>query len=189
MKSRPSGMRQVVLLGLVFLVPLALATWLYYGGRAFAPSARTNTGTLLEPIVNLRQVLPNSQAATLSEEHWLVLYLDEGPCGAACEDALYVMRQTRLMLGREMTRVRRVFLHGEYPPDRVFIQREHPGLTTTRDGELARLLEERRPAELPPGGFYLVDPLGNLVMYFPPDIVPGDMVDDIEHLLEISHIG
>jgi hypothetical protein len=43
--------------------------------------------------------------------------------------------------------------------------------------------------DLPAGGYYLVDPLGNLVMYFRPDLDPSDMVDDIKHLLRLSRIG
>jgi hypothetical protein len=34
-----------------------------------------------------------------------------------------------------------------------------------------------------------VDPLGNLVMYFPPDLDLRDMVEDIQHLLDLSRIG
>jgi len=34
-----------------------------------------------------------------------------------------------------------------------------------------------------------MDPLGNLVMYFVPDVDPSDMVGDIKHLLKLSRIG
>jgi hypothetical protein len=50
-------------------------------------------------------------------------------------------------------------------------------------------LEQKRPKEQRPGGCYLIDPLGNLVMYFPPDLDPKEMVGDIKHLLRLSHIG
>ena len=93
------------------------------------------------------------------------------------------------MLGREMDRVIRVFLHGAAGPDRVFLAAEHPGLVTIEDASLAGLLDNKRPADLPAGGYYLVDPLGNLVLYFGPDIDPSDMVDDIKHLLKLSRIG
>ena len=46
-----------------------------------------------------------------------------------------------------------------------------------------------KPTELPAGGYYLIDPLGNLVMYFRPDMNPSDMVDDIKRLLRLSRIG
>ena len=55
--------------------------------------------------------------------------------------------------------------------------------------DLSGLLTTKRPAELPDGGYYLVDPLGNLVMYFRPDMDPSEMVDDIKRLLKLSRIG
>jgi hypothetical protein len=93
------------------------------------------------------------------------------------------------MLGKEMDRVERVFLHGGSPPDTVFLAAEHPGLITIEDSALDALLNNKRPMELPAGGYYLIDPLGNLVMYFRPDLDPAKMVDDIKHLLRNSRIG
>jgi cytochrome oxidase Cu insertion factor (SCO1/SenC/PrrC family) len=36
---------------------------------------------------------------------------------------------------------------------------------------------------------YLVDPLGNLLMSYPPDAPPRALLDDLERLLKLSHIG
>lgn len=184
-----SGMRQVALIGLVFALPLTVAAWLYYSDSRLAPAGRTNHGTLLEPMVNLGDALPSSTIARVSGDHWLLIYANEGPCLTECEDALFTLRQSRLMLGPDMSRLQRVFLHGQFPPDTVLIEDEHPGLITIEDEQLGELLDARRPRELSPGGYFLVDPLGNLMMYFPPEIVPGDMVDDLEHLLDLSRIG
>jgi hypothetical protein len=88
-----------------------------------------------------------------------------------------------------MDRVARVFLHGQTPPDTVFLAEEHPGLITIEDSGLAGLLNSRRPADVPAGGYFLIDPHGNLVMYFRPDLGPAETVDDIKHLLRLSRIG
>jgi len=93
------------------------------------------------------------------------------------------------MLGKEMERLKRVFLHGESPPDTVFLADQHAGLVSARDDALKTLLDDNRPAGRAAGGYYLVDPLGNLVMYFRPDIDPAEMVEDIERLLKLSRIG
>jgi hypothetical protein len=118
-----------------------------------------------------------------------MLYVNEAMCEEPCREALYRQRQLRLMLGKEMDRIVRVFLHGDSVPDTVFIEGEHPGLRTIRDKDLGALLNEKRPEQLMPGGIYLIDPLANLVMYFPPDLNPGDVVDDVKHLLKLSQIG
>lgn len=187
--QRKSGRFQLVLVALVFFGPLLVAAWLYYGGYLAGSGERTNHGALLEPIINLGVTIPGSELHRYNEDHWLLLYATDGECGDDCRGALYTTRQSRTMLGREMERVVRVFLHGPAAPDRVFVDAEHQGLVTLEDASLSVLLEKKRPAELPAGGFYLVDPLGNLVMYFRPDIEPSDMVDDIKHLLRLSRIG
>jgi hypothetical protein len=93
------------------------------------------------------------------------------------------------MLGKEMDRLIRVFLHGESSPDTVFLADEHAGLVAVRDERVSALLKNKKPAELSAGGYFLMDPLGNLVMYFEPTIDPSDMVIDIKRLLKLSRIG
>jgi len=93
------------------------------------------------------------------------------------------------MLGKEMGRLLRVFLHGESSPDTVMLADKHAGLIALRDDRLLALLQNKKPEVLAAGGYFLMDPLGNLVMYFEPGINPGDMVADIKHLLKLSRIG
>lgn len=180
---------QLLLIALVFIGPLVLAAWLYFGGRALQPEGRTNHGELLEPIVSIRDAAPGSPLHEHNDGRWLLIYLNESVCDAACEYSLYTLRQSRLMLGKEMDRLGRVFLHGESLPDTVFLADEHEGLVALSDSRVIALLHDKRPAALSAGGYYLVDPLGNLVMYFSPETEPGDMVEDIKRLLKFSRIG
>lgn len=183
------GRLQLFLIAAVFLGPLVIAALLYFQESPLQPAGRTNHGALLEPIIDVSDRLSDSPAADRYDGSWLLLYTNQSPCDDCCRDALYRLRQSRLMLGKEMGRVQRVFLHGDTTPDTVFVTEEHAGLITAEDSSLARLLDNKRPAELPAGGYFLIDPLGNLVMYFRPDIDPADMVDDIKHLLRLSRIG
>lgn len=179
---------QMLLIASVFFGPLAVATWMYYGG-GLQPAGRTNHGALLEPIVNIADEIPESELTKLSDSYWVLLYSDDEECGTRCQDALYTIRQSRKMLGKEMDRLKRVFLHGDSSPDTVFLAAEHAGLITLRDHDVSLLLNNKRPAALAAGGYFLVDPLGNLVMYFEPEVDPSDMVEDIKRLLKLSQIG
>lgn len=183
------GRLQLALIALAFFGPLVLAAWLYFGGQGLQPRSRTNHGALLQPIVNVTEVLPDTAIAAHVGTSWLLIYVNEGDCDDACGQALYTLRQSRLMLGNDMDRLERVFLHGESAPDTVFLADEHAGLITLKDGSLTELLENKKPADLAAGGYFLIDPLGNLVMYFRPGLDPGEMVEDIEHLLKLSRIG
>jgi len=187
--KRRSARLHLALIATVFFGPLLLAAWLYYGGYFAESLNRSNNGALLEPIINLGDELPGSGLHIHNDDRWLLLYADDQSCADDCRDALYTIRQSRKMLGKEMGRVGQVFLHGATPPDTVFLAAEHPGLITIEDASLSSLLDNKRPEEQPAGGYYLIDPLGNLVLYFQPDIDPSDMVGDIKHLLKLSRIG
>ena len=182
------GPLQIAIIALVFFGPLIFASWMYTSGR-LQPTARTNHGELLTPVVNLAETLADSLLLSATDAPWRLVYTNEADCGDSCLEALYRLRQIRLMLGKDMDRVGRVFLHGDSPPDKVFLDEQHRGLITITDKALGELLEERRPKEVPPGGIFLVDPLDNLIMYFSPAVPPGDMADDLKHLLELSRIG
>ena len=177
------------MLAAIFFGPLLVAAIMYFKGEELQPEGRVNQGALLEPIVAISDAVPGSAILAPNEGHWLLVYNNAGTCEVACRDALFTIRQSRLMLGREMDRVKRVFLHGEIAPDTVFLAEEHQGLITLRDDPLAGLLEGTRPGNLAAGGYFLVDPLSNVVLYFPPDIDPANMVDDIKRLLKLSRIG
>jgi len=179
---------QMLLIASVFFGPLAVATWMYYSG-GLQPAGRTNHGALLEPIVNITDAIPESEISKQGDGYWVLLYSDSEECTARCQDALYTVRQSRKMLGKEMDRLKRVFLHGETSPDTVLLAAEHAGLITLRDHDLSLLLKNKKPATLAAGGYFLLDPLGNLVMYFGPEIDPSDMVEDIMRLLKLSQIG
>ena len=153
------------------------------------PEGSTYLGEWLEHIVAIRDRLPDSPLLQETEEHWVLLYANEQACDERCRESLYSLRQTRLMIGREMDRVKRVFLHGAEPPDTVFIEAEHKGLAVIRDEELSGLLRDKKPQQLAPGGLYLIDPLSNVVLYFSPDVDPQDVVSDIKRLLKLSRIG
>ena len=187
--SKPRGQLQLLLIAAIFLGPLLLAAWLYYDGQSLQPEGRVNHGVLLEPIQNIGEAVPGNALAERPEAHWLLIYVNTDTCGEDCRFGLYTIRQIRLMLGREMERVERVFLHGEAPLDTLFIEAEHEGLVTLGETSLAGYLESRLPEATPGNGYYLVDPLGNLVLYFPPGTTPRDMVSDIKRLLRLSRIG
>ncbi len=187
-KSTTWARVQMLLIASVFFGPLAVAAWMYYGGH-FQPQGKTNHGALLEPIVSVADAVPESAIVEIGDGYWLLVYANSAECLDACKSALYTLRQSRKMLGKEMDRLKRVFLHGESAPDTVFLADEHAGLITLQNDPSVELLNNKQPAELLAGGFFLVDPLGNLVMYFQPDINPSDMVEDIKHLLKFSRIG
>lgn len=186
-RTRGPARLQLLIIAVLFLGPLMLAALMYYGGLDLRPSGRSNHGLLLQPVMPLADDYPELQE--LSDRQWLLIYSHAEACDDECREALYTLRQSRLMLGNDMNRLARLFLHGNTPPDTVFLDEQHQGLRTLNNESLAQDLWSALPQDVPSNGFFLLDPLGNLVMYFGPDLGPREMVDDIKHLLDLSHIG
>ncbi|HKR37675.1 MAG TPA: hypothetical protein VJT10_22720 [Steroidobacteraceae bacterium] len=199
--TAPVGRRsraQVWIVVALFFAPLALAFLLYYGGSGWRPPGSTNHGELISPARPLPSVaLPTPGGATLAAEtwhgKWTLLYVGDGRCDGRCRAALVLMRQTRLALNKDMTRVQRIFLATGNCCDRAYLDAEHPGLTLAlADNDAGATLLAAFPDAGPAtdGSIYVVDPLGNLMMRHPPEPPPAEgLLEDLRKLLKLSHIG
>ena len=103
------------------------------------------------------------------------------------------MRQTRLALNADMTRVQRIFLATGNCCDRAYLDAEHPGLVVAlADNDAGATLLAAFPDAQSgtDGSIYVVDPLGNLMMRHAPAAPPAKgLLEDLRKLLKLSHIG
>ena len=198
---RARNLRTLAALASLFLLPLALAFFTYYG-TDWRPSGHLNHGQLISPVrplpavalprVSLETSTPGAPppAAIPFRSHWSLVYVGGGDCDAACREALYVMRQTRLGLNNDMTRVARVFLVSRQCCDRAFLAREHAGLQVLDAGApAAENLLALFPARDREHTLFVVDPLGNLMMSYDARGNPRGLLEDLQKLLRLSHIG
>jgi hypothetical protein len=124
-----------------------------------------------------------------------MVYVGDGLCDDRCREALYLTRQSRIALNKDMDRVQRVFLVTGRCCDRGFLAQEHPDLIVARvdDDASAALLEPFPTYGSVPladaGRIYLVDPLGNLLMSYAPTAPDKALLTDVKKLLRLSHIG
>lgn len=198
MTLRPNR-RQIWLLVGMFFAPLAAAFVLYYGVEGWRPHGSTNNGDLVEPRPLPRVALPTAQGSTADADFlhgkWTLVYVGDGGCDARCREALVLMRQTRLSLNDDMSRVQRVFLVTANCCDLAYLNREHNGVITVRaEGQDAAALLKEFPqygatAVAQAGRIYIVDPLGNLMMSYSPQARPKGLLEDLKKLLRLSHIG
>lgn len=202
---RARNLRTLAVLAALFLAPLVLAFFTYYG-TGWRPSAHVNHGRLFTPAAPLPDVAlqridlddrtmagaaaGSSAVSPVFRVHWSLVYVGDGSCGAPCREALYVMRQARLALNTDMTRVERVFLVVGGRCDRDFLAREHGGLQVLdASAPQALRLIARFPAEGREHTLFVVDPLGNLVMSYDARNDPRGLLQDLQKLLRLSHIG
>jgi len=177
----------LLLLAALFLGPLSLSFALYYGWH-WRPAGQTNHGTLIQP----PQSLPTTGSAAVLRGKWSLVYVGAGDCNADCRATLYFMRQTYLGLAQLMPRAQQVFLVTSSCCDDAYLEREDPALITVNldspgDSQVAALLA-LFPADRATTVF-IVDPKGNLMMRYDAHAVPKGLHEDLQKLLNLSHIG
>jgi cytochrome oxidase Cu insertion factor (SCO1/SenC/PrrC family) len=194
------GRRRLLALAALFFVPLAVAFWMYYAPGGWRPSGDASKGDLIDPARPLPELaVPTMDGPPTGGEflrgRWTMLYVGDGLCDDRCRKALYLTRQTRIALNKDMDRVQRVFLVTDRCCDRAFLAQEHPDLVVARvdDAASARLLEPFPSYDgvsvAAAGRIYLVDPLGNLLMSYAPAAPGKALLTDVKKLLRLSHIG
>ena len=188
---------QLVALAMVFAGPLALAFALYYSGH-FSPAGHLNSGVLVEP----PRPLPAVAAAVPGGGHlgpgflrhkWSLVVLGRSACATHCQQALAATLVVERALFQDAARMQRVLLLDAPCCEST---RHTAGVTLVTavldDPDGRRLLEAFALAGVPAaeeGRVYLVDPLGNLMMSYPPGTEPRALLQDLEKLLRLSRIG
>mgnify|MGYP002737467666 FL=1 len=194
------GRRQLLLLAALFFVPLAIAFWMYYGPTGWRPSGDASKGDLIDPARPLTALALTTADGTQTQPDflrgkWSMVYVGDGLCDDRCRKALYLTRQSRIALNKDMDRVQRVFLVTGRCCDRGFLAQEHPDLVVARvdDDASAALLEPFPTYGGVPladaGRIFIVDPLGNLLMSYTPTAPDKALLTDMKKLLRLSHIG
>jgi cytochrome oxidase Cu insertion factor (SCO1/SenC/PrrC family) len=194
--STPSAARparaaqlQILLVVAVFALPVIASCIAYYG---FRPSRTMNYGELMTtaPVADPPLVTTAKRPFRLSglRGKWVLLHVDAAACPETCERKLYTLRQVRLAVGRDQERVERVFLIDGpgMPPTRLASEYAGTHFVQAEGSALVRTLPATRSVR---DHLYLIDPLGNLVLRYPPSPDPRRMLKDLERLLKVSTIG
>ena len=187
MKSPP---RTLLLVLALLLLPFATAAGLYALG--WHPQQPANQGELLAPPRALPalsgidgQALPPSAFAG----QWHIVVAGSGPCDAACTQWLTHTRQVHVALYQQMPRVHRAWLSA--PPGLASrfapLQRMQPDLRAFVATDAAA----RQAFDLDQAGYrvFVIDPMGQIILRYPPDADPRGLLKDMERLLRYAWAG
>jgi peroxiredoxin len=192
-QQRKRGRWMLWLVLLVCASPMIASYFTFY---VLKPEKRNNYGTLIDqrahPVPAMASTTLDGRPAALAQfkGKWIMLMAAPGACEEACRKQLFAMRQLRLMQGKEMERIERVWLITDSEPLDTLIIREYDGTHMLRAD--AKAVANWLPAE--PGTsaadhIYMIDPLGHLMMRFPKDPEPRKVHKDIYKLLKASAVG
>jgi len=184
------------MLWLVLLVcasPMIASYLTYY---VIKPEKRNNYGTLIDqrahPVPDMATTTLDGRATPLQQfkGKWVMLMTGPGACLDACQKQLFAMRQLRLMQGKEMDRIERVWLITDREPLDTIVIREFDGTHMLHADAAA--VKNWLPVDAGTTNdqhIYLIDPLGHLMMRFPRDPEPRKVYKDIYKLLKASAVG
>ena len=186
--SQTRGRLTLLLITALFVTPIIIAMYLYFGDTDWRPAQSTQKGSLITPPI----MLPEEGFAATPEnlrfrEVWSLMVLADERCDASCVEALEHIRQIRLSLGPKMTRMQTVYLPGAQAAIEPLNLAEFPKLLVIDPADSAALRELITTWEN--GEIFLVDPLGNVMMSYPPGTTMGDVRKDLGHLFKLSGIG
>jgi len=195
--SLTRGQRTLLLVVALLAMPFLVAFALYW--IEWRPAKLANHGQLIEPPQPLPESgLLHADGRPLPTEElrrkWTLIVVNRGECGEACQRDLQQIRQVQVALNKEMMRLRRVLL-GDSPST----LRADTGLPTIRAAYPDLLLaapvegDGGQPLRALLDGqayrFYVVDPLGNVMLRYPADAEMVGMLKDLERLLKYSWVG
>ena len=152
-----------ILIILSFIGPLIFATlmYIYRGSLPIAPPS-TN-GELLETMVNIHKNSTSEKTLkTFSNKKWSLIFVVRGnKCDKTCSEILHLIRQTRISLNQDSSRVMNIVITDQKNDDiEGLIKADYKNIIKLID---PKLLDNEL---LNNGTVYISDPLGNIFMFY-----------------------
>jgi hypothetical protein len=186
------GRWKMLVVMLICAAPVVASYTMYYLVR---PEGRRNFGELIEPqrpippitATNVQGDKVNLQSL---KDQWLLISVSSGACDQACANRLYFQRQLREGLGADKDRMDWVWLITDDAPIPQAYKPGLKGATVLRvsESDLAKWLQPQAGHALSEH-LYVVDPMGNWMMRFPPGISMDNAPKhkrDLERLMRAS---
>jgi hypothetical protein len=188
--QQQKGRWKLLLVLAVCAAPLVFSYLTYY---VIKPQGRTNFGTLIDPrehpIPALKATTLDAQPASLDafKGKWIMLKVGPAACGKDCMDQMFAIRQLRSMQGKEMERIERVWLVTDALPLETTLIRELDGMHMLRAPAdvIARWLPVAQGGNAA-DSIWLIDPLGNLMMRFPPAPAGATEPQKVQHYAKVK---
>lgn len=188
------GKKTLLLMIFVFVAPMVIGTVMFLNiDRLGIEGGSTNYGKLIQPAkpAKLGDLQHKNQPAKKQEtigKRWTLAYLEPDTCDQACKDKLILIKKVRLLTNEKMRRVRTLFVTSNSIA-KQFDKTDYGNLVVASvKDKKAEFLKQFPAQESNP--IYLIDPLGNIMMYYPQQkINVKKMLKDIKRLLKYSSLG
>lgn len=205
----------VILVTIPFVITLSYFAFMFFSDAGGLGT--TSKGQLILPVLDVSQLQlkdDNGQpayktfeelTANVSPEEyeprpWQLLYIGGASCDMTCQERLYFLRQLHIRLGSESGRVQRAYVLAGPQTASIdaatqdYLAKEQQDMAVIHGDPavLQQVLGERaQPGQQPltEHYIYVMDPVGNIMLYFTPENDAEQILDDLDHLLDHSPLG
>ncbi|MDA9608846.1 hypothetical protein N9S24_02180 [SAR86 cluster bacterium] len=177
-----------------FIVISASTFWYYFG---FGPEERVNYGFLLSDPIDIGKLDLELDFQHLDidsmERKWMMIHFVKSKCLEDCADSIYIARQVNKLLSREQRRVKRYIASPE--ENRSFLQSffsTYQDLNFIKIKDIEIVMDGFKASNIDPfeqPNLFIVDPIGNIVLYYSGEIDGKKLLTDLKKLLKASKIG
>lgn len=182
---------------MISVIPFLLA-WVLIQNPQWITS-RSNYGTLVVPPVTTER--EQFQGADLFSKqniielngHWvLVNLIFDQNCSEICKQAIHSSKQIRLMMNKDLVRLRRMVIvpsHFDQKNSSEWWQKDDRLLKVIADESIIKKLELVIEGFRQEGQLIVMDPVGNILMFYHSDFDPYGVTKDLKKVLRASQIG
>lgn len=181
MKELTKNRLSVVGLILLFAVPVISAIVMNSKLIEFSPDSFKNHGNFVQPPVKIS----DTDGLKDFEDFWTVVYQHSGICDKECITMLDTLYRIRLTKGHKMKKVKLLVLYPDtnelvIPKQYTSIEKYSYAANSNLSGILSKLSSQSFGHNK---GLYLLAPEGFLMMSYPTDFEPRDVIKDLGLLL------
>lgn len=189
----------IIIVTLAFFSPLIVSWWVLNYTSYVDEGDKSNYGDLILPPVEIGDldlvIISDPNTEHKLKGKWNLVYVSE-TCDQQCIESLYRMRQIHIAMDKYSLRIQRVLfitsgkeqefnvLLKDFPRQRVIVNNN---IVSAELLDKFRLDNSVDPSSA--NKIYIIDPMGNLMMHYPPDINPRSIMKDLKKLLKASRIG
>lgn len=187
----------IIALFAVFLAPPILSWLIYSFGNV--SGGKKNHGELIEPARTLPDIKLFDELNSTEKDlygKWSIVYINEGVCAEDCLEKIYKMRQVRLATNKYAHRLQRVLIVDSKQAElysKILTEDYEGQLLIFKDqlpnGFIDNFVINENDKKIKTGRFFIVDPLGNLMMSYEASADPIGIIEDLTLLIKISRIG
>jgi len=166
----------------MFILPIAFGTLFFYASPNYFSESTVNYGELVRPVIATDEGDIEIGGDASLQGIWTMVYVSSR-CDEACEKAVADMKTIRTLMNADMRRIQRMIII------------EDNSTPTSDDKTLikARVISEKLTQSLKKyaeNAIYLVDPIGNIMLYYEPQNIDIRLViKDLKRLFKYSRIG